>query len=202
MGLRKCEIHAHLGQMLGQAAGDNFAKAHLRGANLHAGHLEATRNNLGALAHIGVLYIRKQALILGDRRDQRHQVAFSRPVVTHDKEPHRIRHPIKSQFWEEHFLQSLGHVLRNDIASHQLSGFFFFIAVAKLDNGFDRTEINKICVAHRRVYITKLNRSSHQIWQVEIPHGKGVLRERRKVYRHRRGPARMQQSCIAWNSHG
>ena len=137
------------GQALLELAGHDVAERHGGGADLGADDLEPAGDGLRRLRRFRVREFRRQPGMFGDRGDRRHQMRLAGAVIADDQDTLVVGGPVVAELGEDQVRQPLGHVVGDDIASHQAPGRFRLVGVAQLHHRLDGVETDRVVVFHR-----------------------------------------------------
>ena len=92
----------------------------------------------------GMLDHRHIGGVLGDKRKHRHQVRLTGPVVADDQDAHVVHRLVERQLGDHQLRDPRGHVVGNDVGRNQLLRFIRVVGVQKLNDRFNRLELNEI----------------------------------------------------------
>jgi len=139
---------AEVGELLLQRGADDVPERHRGRPDLGAHHLELPGDGAGLVGDERVLGRAGQLGVLGDGRNQRHQVRLAGPVVADDEETFVVRRLVEPQLLEHQVDELVRHPLRDDEGLDQAAGVAPTIRLPELDHRLDGLEVDEVGVLH------------------------------------------------------
>jgi hypothetical protein len=142
---RECVVDAPLLQVLLEFPDDDRAQRGLDRADLEPGHQVSASNGAERLAHGVVAELIEELGVLGECRDDRHEVRLAGPVVADDKDAFGVE-VREVQVRSDDIRELACHRVADDVGTDKTFGLVRLVGVAQLDDRLDRIELDQLAV--------------------------------------------------------
>jgi len=144
---RHVEVHAMFRQLVLERLHDELPQRHRR-VDLGPDHEEAPCDERGLVRQCGVRQGTHEILVLGDRRDNSHQVRLASAIVADDEESFVVDRSLELELREYEVRELFAHPAGDDEGLDEATGAGKAVCFAELNDGFDGIELNEVLVLH------------------------------------------------------